>query len=265
MIRDARRRSRPACGLPIWVLCAVGLTVAGMVERDTTATPTSDPAFAEVTPPRPVLSADITLAARHEPPGRNGDSVIRAAANQLFAAVKHTVATNVHVTDFAREKIAWILNSKQAGTLSVTLLKHPENADLGFDDMMAAGYAGAKPVIVIAQPRFAGFLVEGGRLVAPFSRQQVNDFMLGLVHETVLLQNPNFVHLLSGDDQMDDHLNEAIRAWREVDVRVVRALRAGQEPMDTRFVEVDDALRSCGDRQQCKPLRALLFPNTQRP
>jgi hypothetical protein len=257
----ARRRLWFAFGLLISVLFVMGLTAIATVQRDTTAPPASHPSFGQVNhAAQPPFNTDLTLTALSEPDVRHGDDVINAAANQLFASVNHTVATNVHVTDFAREKIAWILTKKQAGTLSVTLLKDAKSADLGLDDLMAAGYVRHKPVIVIAQPRFVGLLVDGGRMVAPFRPQQVNDFMLGLVHETVHLQNPNLGHLVSSDDRM----NEELRTWREVDVGVVQALRAAQEPMDTRFLEVDDALRACGDRQPCKPLRELLFPDTRR-
>jgi hypothetical protein len=187
------------------------------------------------------------------------DTDLRAAANQLFASVKRSLAEDSYLPEFAREKIAWLITQQRSGALSISLLKNSTGTNLSDEDLMASGQVDGKSLIVIAQPRFSIFLVEGGHLVAPFSRQQVNDFMLGLVHETVHLQHPN-----RGDPaSLGDRLREEVRAWREVDVNVVRQLRQLNQPMNRRFTEADDALRSCGDREPCRPLIEILLPTEQ--
>jgi hypothetical protein len=239
--RVERPKLRAAIGILGCALFVMGLTAVAMIQQGLTAD-------------------EAPTAARSEHAGQYSDAAIQAAANQLLAAVTQTVATNVHVTDFAKEKIAWILTQKRAGALSVTLLKNAESANLDFEALMAAGSADGRPTIVIAQPRLVAFLVEGGHSGPAFSRQQVNDFMLGLVHETVHLQNPQLGHLTS----VGDRIQEELRTWREVDLHVVQQLRAHHEAMNVRFLEVNDAVRSCGNRLPCEPLRELLFPNTPR-
>jgi hypothetical protein len=187
------------------------------------------------------------------------DAELGAAASQLFASVRRSLAEDGSLPDFAREKIGWLIEQRRSGALSINLLKNATGTNLNEEDLMASGRVDGKAVIVIAQPRFSIFLAEGGRFVAPFSRQQVNDFMLGLVHETVHLQNAN-----PGNPAiLGDRLREELRAWREVDVHVVRQLRQLNQPMNRRFTEADDALRSCGDSEPCQPLLEILIPTEQ--
>jgi hypothetical protein len=191
--------------------------------------------------------------------GQHTDAELGAAASQLFGAVRRSIAEDGDLPDFAREKIAWLIEQRRSGALSINLLKNETGTNLNEEDLMASGRVDGKAVIVIAQPRFSIFLAEGGHFVAPFSRQQVNDFMLGLVHETVHLQNAN-----PGNPAiLGDRLREVLRAWREVDVHVVRQLRQLNQPMNRRFTEADDALRSCGDREPCPPLLQILTPTEQ--
>lgn len=148
-----------------------------------------------------------------------------------------------------------------AGRLSLILLKGLANTNLDVENLMAAGRVEeGKAVIVIARPRFVGFLVEGGRTSAPFTRQQRNDFALGLVHEAVHLQNPHPGNPAS----VEDRLNEELRAWREVNLNVVRQFRNLNQPMNPRMIEADEALRSCEDKRPCQPLRQILLPGESR-
>jgi hypothetical protein len=187
------------------------------------------------------------------------DADLSTAVNQLFVSVKRSVAENSDLPGFAREKIAWLIAQQRSGALSITLLRNAAGTNLSDEDLMASGKVEGRSVIVIAQPRFSIFLSEGGPGVAPFSRQQVNDFMLGLVHETVHLQNANPGNPAS----LADRLSEEVRAWREVDVNVVRPLRRLNQPMNPRFTAADDALRSCGDQAPCQPLMEILIPTEQ--
>ena len=191
--------------------------------------------------------------------GQPTDAELGAAANQLFGSVKRSIAEDSSLPEFAREKIAWLIGQQRAGALSVTLLKNATGTNLSDEDLMASGKVDGKSVIVIAQPRFSIFLAEGGRLAAPFSRQQVNDFMLGLVHETVHLQNATPGNPAS----LADRLSEELRAWREVDINVVRQLRQLHQPMNRRFTEADDALRTCRWKEPCPPLIEILMPTEQ--
>jgi hypothetical protein len=193
------------------------------------------------------------------PSGEYTGDELRVAVNQLFASVKRAVAEDSDLPEFARAKVAWLTAQQRAGGLSITLLKDATGTNLSDEDLMASGRIDGKSVIVIAQRRFLVFLIEGGRISAPFSRQQVNDFMLGLVHETVHLQNASPGNPAS----LADRLEEELRTWREVDVNVVRPLRQLDQPMNRRFLEADDALRSCGSQEPCRPLRDILFPTEQ--
>lgn len=185
---------------------------------------------------------------------------LAAVANQLFSSINPSLPQNQYFPDFAKEKIAWITRQQKAGKLSIIFLKNIENTNLDFESLMAAGIAEGKPVIVIARPRFLGFLIEGGRMSAPFTQQQRNDFALGLVHEAVHLQNPD-----PGDPaSLDSRLHEEFRAWREVSVNVVRPLRTLNQPMNYRLVQADDALRSCEDKLPCEPLTEILLPGERR-
>jgi len=205
--------------------------------------------------------AGFTSASGHEPDqgGLPTNTDLGTAANQLFASVKRSVAEDSYFPEFAREKIAWLVAQQRSGALSISLLRNAAGTNLSDEDLMASGRVDGRSVIVIAQPRFSTFLVEGGRMVAPFSRQQVNDFMLGLVHEAVHLQNANRGNPAS----LGDRLREELRTWREVDVNVVRQLRQLNQPMNRRFTEADDALRSCGDKEPCRPLMEILLPTEQ--
>lgn len=189
------------------------------------------------------------------------DPEINAAVNQLFSSVNPSLPENQYFTEFAREKLSWIITEQKAGRLSLILLKNLANTNLDVENLMAAGRVeGNKAVIVIARPRFVGFLVEGGRTSAPFTQQQRNDFALGLVHEAVHLQNPD-----PGDPaSLEGRLREELRAWREVNSNVVRQFRKLNQPVNPRLIEADDALRSCQDRLPCEPLREMLLPGERR-
>ncbi|SRR6266576_324940 len=104
-------------------------------------------------------------------------------------------------------------------------------------------------MIVIAGPRFLDFLVEGGRPSPPFTQRQRNDFALGLVHETVHLEKDNSANPAN----FEDRPAEELRAWRKVDLNVVRELRRLNQPMNPRLIEADDALRSCTD-EECEDI-----------
>ena len=232
------------------LLCLAGLSARTIVQWDSRH---------EADRPRSISAFGSAPATEQRPIGHYTDAELGTAANQLFGSVKRSIAEDSALPEFAREKIAWLIGQQRAGALSITLLKDATGTNLSDEDLMASGRVDGKSVIVIAQPRFSIFLAEGGRLAAPFSRQQVNDFMLGLVHETVHLQNANPGNPAS----LADRLSEELRAWREVDVNVVRPLRELHQAMNRRFTEADDALRSCGSKEPCPPLLEILMPTEQ--
>jgi len=204
----------------------------------------------------PVLCQERKAVAASAPAAfaRPAPAVITQAVNSLLVAVKDLARDDSSMPPFARERIAWITAGQRAGTLSLVLLNDPSGANLSQDALMASGDADGRQVIVISRPRFAAFLLEDGRAVPPFSRRQRNDFLLGLVHETVHLERS----VSHTPFTLEDRLCEEERAWRSVDVNVVRSLLAHAEPMNPRFIEADQAIRSCGDQQPCQPLRTLL-------
>ncbi len=235
-------RARAAFG--VLILCGIGLAFLTMFRHRST----------------PVEDVDLSGMAEHPsssestPPSRERmtDAEIRATANQLFWAVNPSLPENQYFSPFGKEKLSWIIMQKQTGNLSLVLLKNVDSAGLIADDLMASGSPEGKPIIVISQPSFLDFLLDGGRISAPFSQQQRNDFAIGLVHEVVHLQNPNLPNLTTPPER----LQEEIRTWRTVDLNVVRQLRELHQPMNRRLIEADDAILSCGDSAQCERLAA---------
>jgi len=184
------------------------------------------------------------------------DVDLSAAVNQLFSSVNPSLPENWYFPQFAKEKLSWIINQRKAGKLSIILLKNTDNTNLYFEDLMASGIVEGKLMIVIAGPRFLDFLLEGGRTSPPFTQRQRNDFTVGLVHETIHLEKEN----TANPANFQERLAEEVRAWRKVDLNVVRQLRQLNQPMNPRLIEADDALRSCGDKAECESLQEILFP-----
>lgn len=241
----ARRRWRAIAGIAIGLLAVIGWLARESIPRrvkDETVSPLN-PAASSFKPQSPPGTAYT-------------DADVSAAANRLFAAVNPLLPENSYFPPFAKAKISWVLEQRQAGKLSFILLKNVADAGLSFEAIMASAKPEGKPVIIIARPRFIEFLSDGGLGSLPFSRQQRNDFALSLVHEVIHLESPG----LSSATTPHDHLVEEQRAWREVDVSVVRELRRLHEPMNVRFVNADDAIKSCHDTLPCEPLKALLLP-----
>lgn len=184
------------------------------------------------------------------------DADLNAAVNQLFRSVNPSLPDNQYFTQFAKDKISWIITQQKLGNLRLILLKNVEQAGLVAEDLMASGIVEGKPMIVISRPSFVDFLLEGGRTSAPFTQQQRNDFAIGLVHEVVHLQNPN----RGNPTKLEERLQEELRTWRVVDLNVVRQFRKINQPMNRRLIEADDILRSCGNQAQCEPLTRILLP-----
>ena len=188
--------------------------------------------------------------------GGHTDVDLSTVVNQLFSSVSPSLPENEYFPQFAKERLLWIVTQRKVGKLSVILLKNTDNTNLYFEDLMASGIVEGKPMIVIAGPRFLDFLLEGGRTSPPFTQRQRNDFALGLVHETVHLEKDN----TANPANFQERLVEELRAWRKVDLNVVRQLRRLNQPMNPRLIEADDALRSCSDEAECEALREILFP-----
>jgi len=193
-----------------------------------------------------------------QPGDRYTDAQINTAANYLFSLVNPSLPENQYFPPFAKEKISWITGEIKADKLSIILLKNVAGSGLELEDLMASGRPEGKPVIVIARPRFLDLLAEGTG--TSFNQLQRNDFALGLVHEVVHLQNAN----PGSPVNLEDRLHEELWAWREVDLNVVRQFRRLGQPMNGVFMQTDDALRFCGDRLPCEPLRAILLPGEKR-
>lgn len=187
---------------------------------------------------------------------RYTDDDLNAAVNQLFRSVNPSLPENQYFTQFAKDKISWIITQQKLGKLRIILLKNVEQAGLVAEDLMASGIIEGKPVIVISQPSFLDFLLDGGRTSAPFTQQQKNDFAIGLVHEVVHLQNPNRVN----PAKLDERLQEELRTWRIVDLNVVRQFRKTNQPMNRRLMEADNILRRCGSHTRCEALVKILLP-----
>ena len=210
--------------------------------------------------PGPLLAAAVasvaTIGLVPPPAAAAGATAsLTSAVGRLLTLVEQAVADE-SVPAFARTRIAWLAREHHGGTLSIVLLKNAASAGLDGSALMASGIADGRQTIVISQPRFEAFLQEEAASGdTTFSRRQRNDFLLGLVHETVHLESP----LRDPNPTLEGRLQEEERAWRIVDLQVVRPLRAHHEPMHPRFIDADEAIRSCGDKSPCPALRRLLL------
>jgi hypothetical protein len=192
------------------------------------------------------------------PAGRNyADADLTAAVDRFLATVAPGADRFQSLSAFAQEKLRWVFGEVRAERLRIVLLGDVANTNLDDHVLMASGVVEGLRSIVVVRPRFIDLLAEGGGPQQPFTVEQVNDFALGLVHEAVHLQrrgvqNPSEV-------SRSEALDEEVRTWREVSLRVVRPLRAANQPVHPIFAQVDDAFRACGDRPSCRP-SALLGP-----
>jgi hypothetical protein len=139
------------------------------------------------------------------------------------------------------------------GRLTVAFLHDPETIRLPRTVLMAASHLDGQPTVFIVKPRFESFLRKHQRTTTPFTAQQQNDFAIGLIHEINHLRNTT-----NNEPDPVAFFREESRAWRDVTLKVVRPLRASNQPMDREFVDVDDALRQCGDALPCPQLARLV-------
>lgn len=204
-----------------------------------------------------VVAQSFTGGAARSSRRAPNDAEVWQAADELMSAVDPSRHENSYYPPFAKQHLDWIIAEVKRGALSIGLLKDPARSNLGPQALMASGIVGGRRTIAIVHPRLVRLLLEGGRVVAPFTRRQENDFMLALVHEAVHFENPHVDDLA----QAKSRLREELRAWREVSLHVVRQLRQLDQPMTRQFIEVDEAFRACDDLQDCPLVRAILFRN----
>ncbi len=175
-----------------------------------------------------------------------------ASLDGLFQMVNPSLPQNAYFPKFAQEKIWWLVEQQKQGRLDVVLLNSLANTNLTADDLMSSAIVNGRLTLAVVQTRLTTFLAEG-----KVNQLQIkNDFMLGVVHEVVHLQNPKLAS--------SNHLAEEQRAWREVNSNVVRKLRASKQPMNKRFIAVDDALKACKDQLPCPSLARILLPSEIR-
>ena len=181
------------------------------------------------------------------------DSELQAAADALLLAIDPESHANDYFPEFAKERLRWMVREHSAGRFEVGFFVDTETTRLPPEVLMAAWPADGKATIFIAKPRFAKFLREGGATAPPFAQQQKNDFALAVVHEIVHLQNTN-----TNPRDPKVRILEESRAWREVTLGFVRPLRAMNQPLHQRFLQVDDAFRSCADQLPCAAIAGLV-------
>ena len=199
-----------------------------------------------VTDDAPQVIAELIQPGSSQPTETLTDEGLQAAADQLLALINPERPENEYFSDFARDRLRWVVRENRAGRLDVAFLTDASNGPLPSDVWMAAWKLGDKPTVFITKPGFMKFLIEGGATAPPFTPQHKNDFALALVHEIVHLLNPDA-------DPRNPNLRaaEESRVWREVNLNVVRPLRERNQPMHHRFRDVDDALRVCRDELPC--------------
>lgn len=199
----------------------------------------------------PVASPATPVAPAAE--SRLSDTEAQGAADALLAAVNPRLKENSHFPAYALEQLAWVEQEVGRGRLTIAFLFDPENIGLPRSVLMAASHLDGQPTIVIVRPRFEAFLRRHGRTTPPFTSQQTNDFAIGLIHEVNDLRNTT-----KNEPDPAAFYREESRAWKDVTLKVVRPLRASNQPMDREFVDVDDALRLCGDALPCPQLAQLV-------
>ena len=180
------------------------------------------------------------------------DEVLRRAVDELIEAVNPDLPENNHFPEFARSTLRWMSQEQAAGRLTVVFVSESEG-DIPPTVMMLATQLDGRAAIAIAKPGFAAFLLKGARQTAPFSQQQKNDFAIALMHETFHIQN------WVGNPKSDEEraLVET-QAWHAVNMGVVRPWRALNQPMDPRFLIVDDGFLSCADRLPCPAVARMV-------
>ena len=182
------------------------------------------------------------------------DLQVQEAVDHLLQLVMSSHRDNSHYPPFARERLDTLNAQAKTRQLSILLLKDLSGTDVGSEALMASGIVNGKRTIVISQPRLKRLLLEEGGVRPPFTQRQTNNFMLGLVHEAVHLESQQF----GGPWTPAERLREELRAWWEVSLRVVRPLRALNQPMHSQFEQVDRAFRACGDEQNCPFVRPII-------
>lgn len=196
------------------------------------------------------------------PAVRLTDAELEQTANDLLAAVRPHLPENHYFPGYAKDKLGWALQEHRAGRLTVAPFVDPDSIRLPSDVLMAAARMDGHPTIFISMPRFDSFLREPGHSIHPFSRQLINTFAIGLVHEILHLQNPS---ANPRDPDPQTFIREEFRVYREVNLGVVRPLRSLNQPMSQYLLDVDDVLRLCGDELPCAALARIVRLDRPRP
>jgi hypothetical protein len=201
-------------------------------------------------------------AGRAAPDVRLAAHELEEVTNGLLAAVSPSLLENRYFSDFAKDKLSWAYREHNTGRLTVAPFPDPERVGLPPDVLMAAARLDGQPTIFISMPRLDALLREPGHAIHPFSRQLINAFAIALIHEILHLQNPNADPREADSDAFS---REESRVYREVSLGVVRPLRLLNQPLPPTLIEIDDALRRCGDELPCLGLAELVRLDRPRP
>ena len=141
------------------------------------------------------------------------ESDLGAAIDRLVKEIDPDRRENGNVPVYARAKLRWVMRDYRAKTLPILLVNGPPPLNDQHDAMMTSTSA---PAILVYKPRFVELLQEGSDgEKAPFTAEQRNDFMLGIVHQAVHLEYATRL----GDAATPDGLRasgEERRVWREL-------------------------------------------------
>jgi hypothetical protein len=188
------------------------------------------------------------------PPQSPGiDSELEAAADGLLAGVNPMLPSNRYFPRYVKDKLLWFRGEYGSGRADIRFFRNTPEFSLPPDIVMVSMRTGDQGVILISKPRLASDLQSTGPLHPPFTARQLNDFAISLVHEIVHLQHPE-----ANPENPTEHAREELRVWREVTINAVRPLRLVNQPLQPRFLEVDDVLRSCNDSLPCPGIERLV-------
>ena len=179
------------------------------------------------------------------------DAELNAAVARLFEEVDPDRRPTTHIPVYAQQQIRWVVGRYRANTLPLLLVDASQVSDADKDALMTSSGTEKAGAILVLKPAFTELLREGPAGVAgPFTAEQRNDFVVGVVHAAVHLRVAT-MNQNAATGVGDDAAAQERRVWRDVMLNVVRPMRSTGAPLHHTFVQVDDAFQRCNDRIDC--------------
>lgn len=177
--------------------------------------------------------------------------------DSLLAAVAPERPENSYMPPFMKQRISWLFS----GIARKRIQFFPDtSAIINPPTMAITQFHGDTAALYLRVVRIAFWIWYQGHGTPGsyrFNQMQKNTFAVALVHETVHMENPAINRYTP-----QQHLQEEYRTWRKTDLLAVRPLLQMGQPLDSDFVDVDNVLRSCGDKVDCSAFKRALAGKT---